>query len=148
MVIPSISPRIEFRPISVRSGHSGKIRPISAEIHFSAGMNFGFLFSLLELNRCTVAPTLSLISHYLTLSTLTEKLKIKLKQKWCDFTDLLKKKLKKKKEIKEERIRGERAQAWNEEERLKSAIIMKDRNCIWARVLVTWVGWELGKSSQ
>ena len=34
---------------------------------------------------------------------------------------------------KAERIRGERAQAWNEEERLKSAIIMKDRNCIWAR---------------
>ena len=62
MVIPSIPPRIEFRPISVRSGHSGKIRPISAEIHFPAGMNFGFLFSLLQLNRCTVAPTLSL-SH-------------------------------------------------------------------------------------
>ena len=148
MVIPSIPPRIEFRPISVRSGHSGKIRPISAEIHFPAGMNFGFLFSLLELNRCTVAPSLSLISHYLTLSTLTEKLKIKLKQKWCDFTDLWKKKNEEEVGDKKERIRAERAQAWKEEERLKSAIIMKDRNCIWARVLVTWVGWELGKSSQ
>ena len=49
---------------------------------------------------------------------------------------------------KKERRRGERAQAWKEEERLKSAIIMKDRNCIWARVLVTWMGWVLGKSSQ
>ena len=110
MVIPSIPPRIEFHPISVRSGHSGKIRPISAEIYFSAGMNFGFLFSLLELNRCTVAPTLSLISHYLTLSTLTEKLKIKLKQKWCDFTDLWKKQKEEEEEgDKEERIKGEKS---------------------------------------
>ena len=81
---------------------------------------------------------------------MTEKLKIKLKQKWCDFTDLWKKKEEEEEEEgdKEERIKGEQSSAWNDEERLKSAIIMKDRSSIWARVLVTWVGWELGKSSQ
>ena len=59
MIIPSIPPRIKFCPISARSG---QCQPISTEIHFPASMNFGFLFSLLELNRCPVAPSLSL-SH-------------------------------------------------------------------------------------
>ena len=73
--------------------------------------------------------------------------KIEAKVVWLHW--LVKKKKNEEEEgDKEERIRGERAQAWNEEERLKSAIIMEDRNCIWARVLVTWVGWELGKSGQ
>ena len=56
-----------------------------------------------------------------------------MKQKWCDFTDLWKKKNEEEVGDKKERIRAERAQAWKEAERLKSAIIMKDRNCIWAR---------------
>ena len=76
MVIPSIPPRIKFRPISTRSERSGKFRPISAEIHFSAGMNFVFLFSLSELDRhlCRLPKILlilSSISHFHTCSFLS-----------------------------------------------------------------------------
>ena len=95
MVIPFIPPRIKFHPISGHSVCSGQFRPISAEIHFFGRYDFGFLFSLLELDRRPVAPSLSIIPHYLTLSTVTEKLKIKLKskmkQKWCDFKKIKKK---------------------------------------------------------
>ena len=46
---------------------------------------------------------------------------------------------------KEERIRGERAQACNEEERLKSAIIMKDRSSILSKGTSRVGGLGIGK---
>ena len=152
MVIPSIPPRIKFRPISAnfgRNSFSGRyefcllIFPFwTWSASFLLDHQKSFSFSHLYLIFTLVAPCLSIISHYLTLSTVTEKLKIKLKskmkQKKCD--------LRNKKGEEEDEKRRKYLRRWNDEERVA---IMKD--VAFEQIvlsLVTWVGWEMGEAEK